>query len=436
MKARRTVGAKIPSRPVAVVSVFASYIIGPARHASRSASTTHGRSGQHARPPTAHERQMTSELPPRSLPLLRSAIDVLDREMLQLMARRMALVAEVAAFKRLRGLPVRDPDREREILDDRCQRADALGLPRGEIESVFRLVLRASRDHQASLRTEVPPESEPRVIAVIGGKGAMGSVLVRMFGDLGHQVLVSDLDTELTPVAAAAAADVVIVSVPIDVTEATIREIGPRVREDALLMDVTSIKEAPVAAMLASTKASVVGTHPMFGPSVHTLQGQRVVLCRARGDAWADWVSQMLGARGLAITEMTPLSHDRVMAVVQVLTHFQTQVLGLTLARLGVPLAETLRVTSPAYLLELYVTARHFAQSPGLYGPIEMRNPRTGEVTLAFREAAHEVGDILTSGDRARFEELFDEVRGFFGSFTAEALEQSSFLIDRIVERM
>jgi type III secretion protein N (ATPase) len=115
-------------------------------------------------------------------------------------------------------------------------------------------------------------------------------------------------------------------------------------------MDVTSLKEAPVQAMLASTPASVVGTHPMFGPSVHTLQGQRVVLCRARGDAWGDWVAQSFAARGLVVTESTASQHDRAMSVVQVLTHFQTQVQGLTLSRLGVPLADTMPFTSPAAL--------------------------------------------------------------------------------------
>jgi len=173
----------------------------------------------------------------------------------------------------------------------------------------------------------------------------------------------------------------------------------------------------------------------MFGPGVHTLQGQRVVLCRGRGDGWADWVAQALTARGLVVTEATPEGHDRAMSVVQVLTHFQTQVLGLTLARLGVPLDETLRFTSPAYLLELYVAARHFAQSPALYGPIEMRNPRSAEVTAAFGDAARELAAIIGAGDRASFDAMFDEVRGFFGPFTGEAVQQSSFLIDRIVER-
>lgn len=362
-------------------------------------------------------------------------IDSLDRDLLQIVARRMALVAEVAATKRESGIKIRDARRERDVLDDRARLADELGLPRGEIESIFRLLLRASRDHQAALRAEIPPDEEPRTVAIIGGKGKIGGVLSRLFADLGHRILVVDTDTELRAAEAAAAADVTVISVPIDVTERVIREVGPHVRDEALLMDVTSVKEGPVAAMLDSTAASVVGCHPMFGPSVHTLQGQRVVLCRARGDAWADWVVHTLTARGLVITETTPARHDRVMSVVQVLNHFQTQVLGVTLARVGIPLEESLGFTSPAYLLELYVAARHFAQSAELYGPIEMLNPRSGEVTHAFAEAAREVGDIIARGDQQAFSAMFEEVRGFFGDFTGEALDQSSFLIDRIVER-
>jgi prephenate dehydrogenase len=256
-----------------------------------------------------------------------------------------------------------------------------------------------------------------------------------MFGDLGHRVIVSDHETELTPGDAAAMADVTVISVPIDVTEEVIRQVAPRVRPDALLMDVTSVKSDPVRLMLESTKASVLGTHPMFGPSVHSLQGQRVVLCRGRGDQWAEWAATMFTARGLIVVEAAPDHHDRMMAAVQVLTHFQTQVHGLTLARLGESLDESLKFTSPAYLMELYVAARHFAQSADLYGPIEMRNPATPQVTAVFREAATEIAGILARGDRDAFRVVFSEVQAFLGGFTAEALEQTSFLIDRLVER-
>ena len=362
-------------------------------------------------------------------------IDALDRDLLQIMAKRMALVAEVAVYKRQFGLKIRDATRERELLRDRHERAKELGLPSDEIESIFRLLMRSSRDHQAALRAEVPMDAASYTVAIIGGHGRIGRVMARLFGDLGHRLLLVDTDTTLRADEAAASADVVVISVPIDVTESVIREVGPYVREGALLMDVTSVKEAPLRTMLEATPASVVGTHPMFGPSVHTLQGQRVVICRGRGDTWADWVAQSFAARGLVITETTATQHDRAMSVVQVLTHFQTQVQGLTLSRLGLPLAETMPFTSPAYLLELYVAARHFAQDPALYGSIEMRNPRTAEVTAVFGQSVHDVADILARGDQAAFSRLFDDVRSFFGDFTTEALEQSSFLIDRIVER-
>ena len=377
----------------------------------------------------------STDTPPRPIEVLRAMVDATDRELLGLLARRTFLVSEIALAKRERGLKIRDFARERQILDDRGQRARGLGLPRDEIESIWRLILRASREHQAALRAELPIETEPRTVAIIGGRGEIGSVMARIFSDLGHYVLVADLETELSPVDAARMAEVVLVSVPIVVTERVIREIGPHVRPEGLLMDVTSIKAAPMAAMLESTRASVVGTHPMFGPGVHTLQGQRIVVCEGRGDRWASWVRSMVSARGLVVTDATSEQHDRVMALVQVLTHFQTQVLGLTLARSSVSLSESLAFTSPAYLMELYVAARHFAQAADLYGPIEMLNPRTAEVTEAFSTAAHELREILVARDQPRFDAVFEEVRAFFGEFTHEALEQSSYLIDRLVER-
>jgi chorismate mutase / prephenate dehydrogenase len=372
--------------------------------------------------------------PRPALELLRENLDAIDAKLLQLLAQRMGVVGDMASHKREQGMRIRDLARERAVLSQRCQQAEALGLPPAIIESIFRLVLLASRERQAALGAELPENVEPRTVAIVGGKGAMGSTLAGLFEGLGHRVRIADLDTALTPEQAAAGADVVVVSVPIRDTEDVIARVGPHVREDGLLMDVTSIKAGPMRAMLESTRASVVGTHPMFGPGSHSFQGQRVVVCPGRGEAWLDWVRSMLSARGLVLTEATPEEHDRMMAVVQVLNHFQTQVLGVALSRYGVPLARSLAFTSPAYLLEAYVTARHFAQSPDLYGAIEMLNPQRAEVTAVFRQAAADIADILERGDQDRFNALFQEVRAFFGDFTEEALEQSRYLVDRLVE--
>jgi chorismate mutase/prephenate dehydrogenase len=371
----------------------------------------------------------------RSLPVLRALIDAVDHDVLQLLSRRNGLVAEIAAYKRAHGVAIRDHGREREIIADRRERSTPLGLQPDVIEGMYRLLLWASRDRQASLRAQVPLDIETKTIAVIGGRGAMGACMARLFADLGHAVMIADLDTDLSPEQAAGEADVVVISVPIDATVELVKRIGPRVRPDALLMDVTSVKRAPVEAMLASTKASVVGTHPLFGPSVHSLQGQRVALTPARGDAWSTWLTRMLEARGLTVVQTTPEEHDRAMAVVQVLTHFSTEVAGATMAKLGVPLDATLPFTSPVYLMELLMTARHFAQSPDLYASIQMSNPETARVTETFVRAAEELRDNVDRRDHDAFARVFDHVHDYFGEFTERALEQSSFLIDRLVER-
>jgi len=371
----------------------------------------------------------------RPLPVLRAMIDAVDHEILQLLSRRNGLVGEIAAHKRQNSISIRDRKRERELIDDRRKRSTELGLRPDVIENMFRLILWASRDRQATLRVEIPLDVEPRTVAIIGGSGGMGSCMAKMFADLGHAVMIADLDTDLTPSDAAAAADVVVISVPIDVTTSVIAELGPLVRQEALLMDVTSIKQEPLEAMLKHSKASVVGTHPLFGPSVHTLQGQRIVLTHGRGDDWLAWLKTMLSARGLVIKESTSTEHDRAMAVVQVLTHFATQVMGKTMAKFGVPLRETLEFTSPVYMMELLMTARHFAQSPHLYASIQKSNPLMNEITQAFLDAGVEHKKTIESGSPSDIEETFNQVREFFGQFSQQALEQSSYLIDRLVER-
>jgi chorismate mutase/prephenate dehydrogenase len=375
------------------------------------------------------------ERPPAGpLPTLRAQLDAVDRQILELLAERMRIVSEVARYKREQNVEIRDDQRERQVLDARRALAIQLGLDPAPIETIYRQIMLASRDYQASLGMAAPP-GDPKRVLIVGGAGAMGGVLARMFRELGHRVEIADLATPQSAVQLAPHCDVVVISVPIVVTEDVIREVGPKLRPDALLLDVTSLKAAPLATMLASTPASVLGTHPMFGPGAQSLLGQRVVVCRGRGDAWHSWALASFRARGLVVTEAAAEEHDRAMALVQVLTHFQTQVFGLALARSGVPLGESRRFTSPAYLMELYVAARHFAQAADLYGPIEMRNPATPEVTALFRRAAAELSEILEGQDQARFEAIFAEVRTFFGEFAQEATEQSRFLIDRLVER-
>lgn len=278
---------------------------------------------------------------------------------------------------------------------------------------------------------------EPRRIAVIGAAGGMGRWFVRFFRDLGHEVLEADLMTALRPVEAAAAAECTLISVPMDRVGEVIAAVGPHVPESGLLCDVTSLKGETVAAMLASTRASVLGMHPLFGPGATERSGHRMVLCAGRGEAWEQRMRGWLSEAGLVLLSSSPEAHDAMMAVVQVLVHVRTQVFGLALKditenQLGATLDETLPFISPAYLLELYIAARHFGQSADLYGPLEMNNPKLEGVLDALASALGRVAHTLRSRDQEGFRRVFREVDGFFGDFTAEATVITTKMIDRL----
>ena len=43
--------------------------------------------------------------------------------------------------------------------------------------------------------------------------------------------------------------------------------------------------------------------------------------------------------------------------------------------------------------------------------------------------------DLIVNQDREGFQTLFNDVAAYFGSFSDEAMDLSSYLIDRLVER-
>ena len=82
----------------------------------------------------------------KSLDELRLEIDGIDRQMVELFRRRMEAVTQVAQYKQTRGLPVRDPVRERALLDKVAQQAGEELSP--HIRWVYRAMMAASRSYE------------------------------------------------------------------------------------------------------------------------------------------------------------------------------------------------------------------------------------------------------------------------------------------------
>src|SRR3989440_12672458 len=74
----------------------------------------------------------------------RAQIDEVDNELLRLLNRRARLAARIGGMKLRAGLPLYDPDREREVLARAC-RANAGPLDERAGARIFRRVMRETR---------------------------------------------------------------------------------------------------------------------------------------------------------------------------------------------------------------------------------------------------------------------------------------------------
>jgi prephenate dehydrogenase len=270
---------------------------------------------------------------------------------------------------------------------------------------------------------------------IIGGTGKMGMLFSPVFERAGYRVIVSGRTTGVTSAEIAQTCDLIIVSVPIRDTVQVIQEIAPLLTKEQLFCDFTSLKVAPVAAMLES-KAQVIGLHPMFGPTVSSITRQTIVMCPARvtGTTLSD-LRHIFLREGAVCTIATPEEHDRMMAIVQGLTHFVTICMADSIRRLDVDIGKTEPFMSPVYQIELSLVGRLLSQDPALYADILELNPFVPEVLTACREAAGELSGIIQAGDPGAFAAFFSRDTRHLGTYCGRGQELTDALIECMVKK-
>ena len=371
---------------------------------------------------------------------LRNQIDELDHQLVELLARRQEVVEEVVAFKKERQLSVYHPAREADMIDARRQHGREVGLDADYLEEIFRNIMRYSRSTQTAeiSRVGVKPEAE---ILIVGGGGGMGRLFHRWFTGSGYKVRILEIGDWDRVAELCKGIDLALVSVPIAETVAAITRLAPHLPENCILADLTSVKGISVQAMCDNFAGSVLGLHPMFGPDTKSMERQIVVVTPGRECVADRWVAEQLAVWGGVVVRAGAREHDEIMAVVQALRHFATFTFGRFLYQHKIDLQRTLEFSSPIYRLELDMVGRLFAQDPELYSEIIFATPERLQLLQDYLESFAENLKIVTGQDadasvgREKFITEFKEIAEWFGPFSDQAIRESGYLINKLIER-
>ncbi len=361
---------------------------------------------------------------------LRQQIDQVDTELVQLLARRKALVAEVGELKQAAGVPIYVPTREHSLIQARREEALAAGVSPELIEDLLRRMMRESYSAENEHGFQCcAPELES--VVIVGGRGQMGQLFTRMFCLSGYQVASLDLDNQEQAKELLAEAGLIIISVPINQTDAVIRKQARHFNPQALLVDFTSRKSEPMATMLGIHPGPVLGLHPMFGPDVCTLAKQVMVFTPGRGEAKFEPLLQQFRLWGASLIESSPAKHDHMMAIIQALRHFTTFAYGSYLQRENIQLEDVSRFSSPIYRLELAMVGRLFAQDPQLYADIIFSSTEGKQLIRNYIEHLQEAVVLLDNNDIDGFIQQFTQTSDWFGQLKEKLLDESTALLER-----
>jgi chorismate mutase/prephenate dehydrogenase len=370
----------------------------------------------------------------RALGGLRNDIDAIDTRIVSLLADRQHVVDRVAALKKAHNLPVYHPAREEDLIFRRRQQAKDMGLDPDFIEEIYRSIIRRSRESQTRSMARSSVRSDG-VVLLVGGNGGMGRYFSSCFRQAGYFVRILDKDNWSEVRSLCEGIDLAMICVPIAISCRIIRNIAPFLPSQAVLCDITSIKVKPLEAMLNAHVGPVIGLHPLFGPTTSSLDKQIIVATPGRDDAACRWVLDQFAAWGGVIVRSGAPEHDDIMGIVQSLRHFATFAFGQFLKRRQVSISRTLEFSSPIYRLELGMVGRLFAQDAELYSEIIFASEERRELLKDFLVSVGENLEMLENADKELFENEFRKIAVWFGPFGEQAMRESTFLIDRLIER-
>lgn len=217
-----------------------------------------------------------------------------------------------------------------------------------------------------------------------------------------------NVDFQIDNIKAVKDKDIIIFCVPISLTEQIIKETWKYINKNSIVLDVTSIKQLPVRAFkkYLDKNITVIPTHPMFWPYINSLSGQVIALTPnkiVKNQKHYKMLKKYLENKWVNIIESSPKKHDKNMAIVQWLTHFNMFVTWKTIEKLWINIKGTLDFISPIYKILISSVSRYLHQNPCLYWDIQKYNTEVLHVDKVFKSASKQYYKLINSDNKDDF---------------------------------
>ncbi len=258
------------------------------------------------------------------------------------------------------------------------------------------------------------------------GAGKMGVWFAKFCKEKGDTIVIADRNAEKLAKLkkelnvetadfpnAVKGADRVLICTSISSFEVIVKKIAPAIRKGQVIMDICSIKEAPVNIMHKHLKNGLVlGTHPAFGPGSSGLKHKAFILTPTNTEEqkFAEEFKKWLEQEEARVFIMSPKHHDELMSIVLGFPHFLGAVVCDTLLEQA-DYSETKNVAGTTYRMLFTLAEAAALENPELFATLQLSLPEIGSIEKLFMEKAQEWLKLIKQKDQAALTKKMEQLK-------------------------
>ncbi|HBK83816.1 MAG TPA: prephenate dehydrogenase, partial [Flavobacterium sp.] len=210
-------------------------------------------------------------------------------------------------------------------------------------------------------------------------------------------------------------ADVVIISVPVDVSMQLVPQVLDKVNENALVIDVGSTK-LPICNLVQHhpKRQQFLATHPIAGTEFsgpqaaikNLYKGKTNILCEIEktADKQQELALELFKNLGMRIRYMNPKSHDKHIAYVSHLSHISSFMLGKTVLDKEKHESDIFDMAGSGF----ESTVRLAKSSPAMWTPIFEQNKTN--IIESLNEYISNLSHFKTLLEKEQYDQVFNEM--------------------------
>ena len=264
---------------------------------------------------------------------------------------------------------------------------------------------------------------------VLGGLGQAGQLMAQALAHAGSEVVLVDLRPRPEAIAAGrylqaditepddellrtiASADCVVTCLPEGAALQAAPAILDAMSKGALWVDTLSVKQH-ICGLLRGykDKLELVSINPMFAPALG-FAGNSIAFVEVAGGPKSEQFAQVLRSLGANVELVTPETHDRLTAAIQVATHAAILSFGAALLELDYDVEKSSTLATPPHRLLLSLLQRLSTANPEVYWDIQHHHPYAASVRESLNRALKTLDAAATEDLPREFNELFARIR-------------------------